>query len=92
MTVAIQKKGIDELLGAIDEYVRTAQKDGRLEEQRRERLKRKVFRILTNRFQREFVERMSANGELAATLDKIANGEANPFTVGDELYTRFTRQ
>ncbi|RME30015.1 MAG: methylmalonyl Co-A mutase-associated GTPase MeaB, partial [Candidatus Zixiibacteriota bacterium] len=49
MTVAIEKKGIDELLGAIDEYVRTAQEDGRLEGQRRERLKRKVFRILTNR-------------------------------------------
>ena len=92
LTVATERKGIEELEAAIERYLEYARRTSRLERHRRERLRRKVTNILLHRFQREFIERLAADGELNRAIDRIIQGETNPFAVGDEWYERFSRR
>jgi LAO/AO transport system kinase len=88
-TVATTNENVDKLQLAIDEHIAFIKVQGHFESHRRTQLKKKILNILKNRFQREFIERMTNEMDFDQLLDEIRSGEVSPFEVGDRLYERF---
>jgi len=89
-TEAVNDKGIDELVGEIDNYLAFVKTNGAFDSHRRLQIRRKVLNILKNRFQREFLERLGQEADFDELIDRIYQGHADPFQQADVLYARFS--
>jgi LAO/AO transport system kinase len=90
-TEAITKKNVDRLFIKINEHIEFQRSHGLFERHRRDQVKRKIVNILRARFDREFLDRVTAHTEFDRLVDAIISGETNPFRVGDDLYRQFHR-
>jgi len=90
-TEAVNRKGVDKLYAKINEFVAHVKSDGEFERHRRDQIRNQIVSVLRYRFQLEFIDRLQGSDEFAALLDKIYNGEADPYSVGDSLYRKYCR-
>ena len=90
-TEAVQRKGVDKLLGKIDEFVSRLKERGEFEQHRRDQIKNQIIGVLRYRFQLEFIERLQQSKEFVQLLDRIYDGATDPYTVGDDLYRKYCR-
>jgi LAO/AO transport system kinase len=88
-TVATREEGTDTLRAAIDDHISFIKASGQFESHRRAQLKKKILNILKNRFQREFIGRMTGEMDFDQLLDEIRSGSTSPFEVSDRLYRQF---
>jgi LAO/AO transport system kinase len=89
LTEAINDRGLDELQLAIKDHAEQIHESGVFDENRRRRLRKKILKILNNRFQTEFVNHLASEDELDLAIKNIRSGATNPYRVSDDLYTRF---
>ncbi len=90
-TEGINRKGIDKLLGKVNEFVAWAHEAGQFEKHRRNQIRNQIVNVLRYRFQMEFIDRLQQGDEFTALLDRIYNHEADPYSVGDGLYKKYCR-
>ncbi len=88
-TEAINKKNIDRLFTMIADHVAFMRANGQFEKHRRNQIARKVLMILKNRFQREFLDSLTAAPEFDRMVEEIIAGRTNPFDAGETLYLKF---
>ena len=89
MTEAINDKNMDELYSEINGHVTHRQETGEFDQHRREQIRKKVLTIIKNRFQSEFLERLSREQALGEVVEDILNGHTDPYRASDELYEKF---
>jgi LAO/AO transport system kinase len=89
-TEAVNDKNVDRLYARISEHVEYCRNSGYFEKHRRERIKKKILNILKNRFQTEFLNRLTDQVEFNRLIDEIYEGKASPYTIGDQLYRQFS--
>lgn len=88
-TVAVDRKGIDQLFDKINSHLDFIRGNGRFENHRREQIKKKILSILSNRFRLEFIEKLEGETSLDRAVDEICSRRSDPYKVSDELYGVF---
>ena len=87
-TVATEDKGVDALLGAVEEFRARAQSSGLLERKRRALMARQLEDVLHDRLMRRVRSRVLTPEETARIVDRMAAREVDPFTAADEVLGR----
>jgi GTPase len=90
-TEAVSAKNIDKLITKIIAYVDYAKNSGLYELHRRNQIQKQIMNVLQFRFQRDFMEKLSNNLEFKKIVDDIFNGKTDPYSVGDQLYKKFSQ-
>lgn len=90
-TVAVDKKGVDQLRAKTDEHIAFIKKGGQFEKHRRLQIEKKILSIIKFQFQKDVMDRLGRDFDFEAIIDDIMRGKTNPFKVADELFERFTR-
>lgn len=90
-TVAVDKKNIDKLHAKIDEHLEFVKANGLFADKRRHQLNKKIITILKNRFEKEFLDKLSDEVDFDSIVEKIMSGDTNPYSVSEELYEKFRR-
>ena len=91
-TEATTAKGVPELVAEIERF--RAHTSATLGERRRARAEFRVKELMAHRFVQHVGDRVLAEGEFAAMLDRIAARETDPYSVVDGIFERalaFTR-
>lgn len=91
-TEATKDKNLEKLHDAIGKFVEHQKSSGRFESHRREQIAKKVLSVLQNRFKKEFFDHIDAGAGLEKVVDDIVSGKLNPFTAGEELYSKFRKK
>ncbi len=84
-TVAVERKGVSDLLAALDEHRRWSEASGALARKRRERLERRVHEAVARRLEREVWQVGGAEAVLAEALPALDNGELSPYAVAARI-------
>ncbi|MFH1687569.1 MAG: methylmalonyl Co-A mutase-associated GTPase MeaB [bacterium] len=88
-TEATNGKGIDKLTEHIDKFVEHQKQTGAFDIHRRRRVRRMILNILSARFRKEFLARLSGQIDFDAIIDDIHQGRSDPYLKADELFERF---
>ncbi len=88
-TEGLIRKGVDKLHAKISEFVAFTKEHGKFESHRRDQIKEQIINVLRYRFECEFIDRVEAGDEFQAQLDRIFQGQTDPYSVGDELYRKY---
>ena len=88
-TEAINNKNTTLLHDSILKHIQFIRDNGQFEKHRRLQIKKKILNLLKNRFQREFLEKLSLEMAFEQIIDDIWSGKTSPFEIGDELYDEF---
>ncbi len=91
-TEAVNKVGISKLVAQIEAFVEHQRSSGDFDARRQARIREMILAILTNRFQREFLERLSESIDFDQTVEDILNGKTNPYRISEELYDTYARR
>lgn len=83
-TVASAGEGVDELWAAVRRHQEHLAGDGRLEQQRRERLEREFRAVLSARIERD-VDRLLGHGQLAGVVEDVVEHRVDPYDAADRL-------
>ena len=83
-TVASKGEGVDELWAAVGRHQAYLAGEGRLEQQRRERLEREFRSVLSARIERD-VDRLLGHGQLAGVVDDVVEHRVDPYEAADRL-------
>jgi LAO/AO transport system kinase len=87
-TVATRDEGTDALLEAVDAFHRRAQASGDLERKRRARLRRQLEEAVRQRVMDHVFRQVVAPGELARTVERMAERSVDPYTAADGIVER----
>jgi len=87
-TVATEDKGIDELLGAVEQFRAAAEASGLLARKRRALLGRQLEEVLHDRLLRRVRAQVLTAGEAARMVDRMAAREVDPWSAADEVLGR----
>lgn len=90
-TVATKQKNIDELYKNIHKHIEFIKANNQYEDHRRLQLEKKIIAILKNRFEKEFLDKLTENVDFNKITNKILQGETNPYKVGKELFENFIK-
>ena len=90
-TEAVSAKNIDKLLVKILSYVDYVKTNGMFETHRRNQIQKQIMNVLQYRFQRDFLESLGGNIQFENIINDIYNGETDPYSVGDQLYKKFSK-
>ncbi len=90
-TVAIQGKGVDELLEVIEKHRAHLQASGELARRERERLSHELETRLRDTLLAGLLARLG-NGQLSAALERVLARELDPTTAARQLAERFKTQ
>lgn len=90
-TVATEKRGIKELVSSIQEH-RSYLRDSKLWEQKRvERNMKRLKDELIKKFNDELQSYTESNSELKELINKVKNGEKDPFTMTDKIFEKLIK-
>lgn len=90
-TEAVNKVGIDKLVTQIEAFVKHQRNSGGFDSKRKTRIREMILAILSNRFRREFIDRLGKEIEFENFMDDIQQGRTNPYQLSDELFDKFSR-
>lgn len=88
-TEAINNKNTTLLHDSILKHIQFIRDSGQFEKHRRLQIKKKILNLLKNRFQREFLEKLSSEMAFEQIIDDIRDGKTSPFEIADKLYDEF---
>ena len=88
-TVATERKNIDKLNEKINEHIQMLGQNGRLEKKRQEQICKKIIGILKNRYEKEFLDKVSDDVDFNKIADDVFSGKTNPYQVAGELFEKF---
>jgi LAO/AO transport system kinase len=91
-TEAVNNKNIEQVHSDIYRHLEHRRRTGEFEEHRLRQIRKKVLNIVKNRFQTEFLERLTSKRELDEAVEAILNGGTNPYRVSDELFETFSQR
>jgi LAO/AO transport system kinase len=89
-TEAVNGKNINKLMAKIFAYVDFVKANGEFETHRRNQIQKQIMNVLQFRFQRDFVEKLKNNPEFKTIIDEIFSGKSDPYSIGDQLYRKFS--
>lgn len=84
-TVAVDGEGLPALSDAIEAHRAHARKTGALDEKRRQRIAERVRDLVARRLERQVWVESGGEKLLAEAVDRIAAGDATPYSVADEI-------
>lgn len=90
-TEAVNGRNVDVLYDTILKHIESARNSGRFDRHRRSQIRKKILNILKNRFQREFLDSLGDEFVLDKVVDDIHQHRADPFTISDRLFEKFSR-
>jgi LAO/AO transport system kinase len=88
LTEALSEKGIEELWTKLAEHRSFLERDGRLDERRRENLSGEVFAVASGRAKRHLEEAVAESPELRRLLEAVQRRELDPLTAVREIMVR----
>jgi LAO/AO transport system kinase len=88
-TQAVNNKNIDELAGKINDHRKYLEDSGRLTSKRKFQLRKKVEQVILRQIQQDLYTGVLAGQALDEVVEKIMNGESDPYTIGQTLYERY---
>ena len=86
--VAVEGKGIDDVIGALDRHFRYLERSGGLRERRRARLRERVVDIVRLLIDRRLWQDAGTGAWLNEQLPALETGAATPFSVAADLLRR----
>ncbi|MFQ5499072.1 MAG: methylmalonyl Co-A mutase-associated GTPase MeaB [Candidatus Zixiibacteriota bacterium] len=89
-TVAVSGLNMDHLYKTIGEHQFFAKRNGLFDNHRRKQLREKIFAVLRNRFQREFLDRLAGEIDFTQIVDDIRGGKDDPYQVSDRLFEKYS--
>jgi LAO/AO transport system kinase len=84
-TVAVDDKGVAELVEAIDTHRRFLQESGRMTSARWEKTRHETLSLLKEEVSRIILERILGNGRFDALIDEIISRRKDPYTSVQEI-------
>ncbi len=88
-TVAVEQKNIGELYTSIYKHIAFIKENKQFETNRRLQLKKKIIAILKNKFEKEFLSKLTDKVDFEEIIDQIYKGKSNPYQIGKELFDKF---
>jgi LAO/AO transport system kinase len=85
LTVAVDDKGVTEVVDAIDTHRRFLQESGRMNSARREKTRHETLALLREEVSRIILERILGNGRFDALIDEITSRKRDPYTSVQEI-------
>ena len=87
-TVAVDGRGIPELLAAVTRHFDYLQESGGLAERRRSRMRERIVEVAEARLRRRLWGDPESQAFIDAALPALERGETTPFTIADALLAR----
>lgn len=87
LTDAVREKNIDLLIESIDSVLERLKDSSVLQERRQSQLRKKLRRLLQQRFMAETQERLTDSGAIDRAVASILAGDDDPYSAADRLYT-----
>jgi LAO/AO transport system kinase len=86
-TSALDGRGVAELMEALDGHQRVLDADGgkRLDQRRREGLRRELLDLIQSGIMERLVERLEKGRGMEPLVARVLNGGEDPYTVSDEI-------
>jgi len=90
-TQANQGGNVEQLRDQIKEHLEFIKASGHFDDHRRMQIQKRILAILSHKFRREFLDRLAGQVDFEGIIDDVYRGQADPFTVSDELYKTYAR-
>lgn len=84
--------GIPELLGEVRRHRQTLEATGALEKRRQARRRAELQALLVEAFTEQVGRRLRADGDLAPTLEAVAEGHLDPYSAAQEILVSLNRR
>lgn len=84
-TVAVENKGTESLVEAIEQHRSFLQKSGKLEKDRREKTRQETLALLREEISRNVLENVLGDGRFEALIDDITSHRKDPYTSVQEI-------
>lgn len=88
-TQAMRGESVDDLQTTIMEFLEYLKTSGRFESHRREQVKKKILRIINNRFANDLFARLKDQLDSSDLTEMVLSGKANPYEIASELYRQY---
>ncbi|HWR84143.1 MAG TPA: methylmalonyl Co-A mutase-associated GTPase MeaB [Candidatus Deferrimicrobium sp.] len=90
-TQAVNGKNVDQLYQHIAAHLAFIQAGERVEDRRREQIRKMILSVLRQRFQQEFVDVLPRNAAFNDLVTEVYAGRCDPFRASDLLFEAYTR-
>ena len=87
-TVAVEGKGVYELVNAVMEHRRYLEESGELEVKRKKRVKEEILSLVENTLIKILQEKFVSRDSFDRVVDEIISGNSDPYTTAKELLKR----
>ncbi len=84
-TVAVEGKGVDGLLHAIDRHRAYLEASGEMEQRKRANVKRQVEMLLQEQLMARFMQAQNGGHKLEEAVEAVVNRESDPYSVVENL-------
>jgi LAO/AO transport system kinase len=84
-TVATERRGIEELLDAINEHRRHLTASGLLDAKRRERIERDITKLIEAKLARFVYEQMQSVQTVGSMIDLVCSRKDDPFSCAERM-------
>ncbi len=87
-TIAVEGKGIDALVSAIEEHKVYLENSGQLEQKRKTRVKEEILGLVENTLIKILQDKFLSKDSFDRLVDEIISGNSDPYTTAGELLKR----
>ncbi len=87
-TIAVEGKGINHLIDAIEEHRKYLENSGELESKRKKRVKEEILSLVENTLVKILQDQFIARDSFDKVIDEIISGNSDPYTTAKELLKR----
>jgi LAO/AO transport system kinase len=88
-TQATHGGGLEKLVEKIDAFIDYQKQTGGFESHRHRRMRKMILAILSDRFRREFLDRLSDHVDFERIIEDITHGRTDPYRTADELFVKY---
>lgn len=89
LTQATHGVGVELLVEKIDAFLEYQKQTGGFEAHRHQRVRKMILTILSERFRREFLDRLSDHVDFEKIIENITAGRTDPYRTADELFVKY---
>ena len=87
-TCALDGRGFDVLLGAMDQHWTHLAGSGNLQARRRERARMELLDLIQTQAMDRLMRKLEAEESMDEVIDRIADGQTDPYSVCEEIMDR----
>ena len=89
LTNAMQGENVDTLQATIVEFIEHLKSTSRFDGHRKEQMKKKILRIVKNRFTADLFARLHDQLDSSDLTEMVLSGKANPYQIASDLYKQY---